>query len=107
MDNTKITIEFDLDQFDASDFDFGWWEDLQNGRFTPIRELLENYAVVDGLPPGMTLTNYLRSLKMPEVMELSNSLIAIINEKQNPVRNGKNSNGVSRNTSSKGPARRR
>lgn len=107
MDDTKVTIEFDLDQFDANDFDFGWWEDLQNGKFTSIRELLENYAVVDGLPPGVTLTAYLRSLKPAEVMELSTGLMAIINEKQNPVRNGKNSNGVSRNISSRGSVRRR
>lgn len=106
-EDTKVRIEFDLDQFNADDFSFGWWEDLQNGKFTPIREMIEAYAVVEGLPPGMTLTNYLRSLKQGEVVELSNALIEVINEKKNPVKNGKNSNGVSPNTSSRKRVRRR
>lgn len=107
MSDTNVTIEFDLDQFNADDFDFGWWEDLQNGKFTPIREMIENYAVVEGLPPGLTLTTYLRSLKLSEVTELSARLIEIINENKNPVKNGKNSNGVSPRTSSPKRVRRR
>lgn len=106
-EDTKVTIEFDLEEFNADDFDFGWWEDMQNGKFTAVRELIENYATVEGLPPGMTITTYLRSLKLSEVTELSGRLIEIINEKKNPVRNGKNSNGVSPNTSSPKRVRRR
>lgn len=99
MADTNVTIEFDLDQFNADDFDFGWWEDLQNGKFSAIRQMIESYAVVEGLPPGMNLTTYLRSLKLTEVTSLGGQLMEIINEKQNPVKNGKNSNGGSPRTS--------
>lgn len=109
MENTaeEVKIKFDLDQFNAGDFDFGWWEDIQNGKFSAIREMIENYAVVEGLQPGETLTSYLRSLKLNDVVELSNQLMAIVNEKQNPSKNGKNLNGASRSTSSAVRARRR
>jgi hypothetical protein len=100
MDDTKVTITFELEEFSADDYDFGWWEDFQNGKLTQLREIIEDYATVEGLPAGMTLTTYLRSLKSREVVDLASQLMAVIGEKQNPIgRNGKNSNGGSPNTS--------
>jgi hypothetical protein len=99
-EETEVKISFDLDQFDANDFDAGWHEDIQEGKIKAIRQMVENYAVVEGLPAGMNLTGYLRSLKLIELIELGTQLTAIINEKQDPVKNGKNSKGGSPNTSS-------
>lgn len=107
MDDTKVTITFDLDQFDIDDFDSGQMEDIQEGKYKGIRQLIEGYAVVEGLPKGMTLTAYLRSLKPSEMIGLAVDLTSLINERQNPVRNGKNSNGVSPNTSLTKRVRRR
>jgi len=102
----EVKISFDLDKFDASDFTWGDMEDLQEGKFTVMRRMIERYAVVEGVPEE-GLGNYLRSLKFAEVMELSSQLVAIINEKQNPSKNGKNSGGGSLNTSSRKRASRR
>jgi hypothetical protein len=101
-----VRISFDLDQFDAGDFTWGDMEDLQDGKFSVMRRMIERYAVVEGVPEG-GLTTYLRGLKFAEVMELSTQLVAIINEKQNPSKNGKNSEGGSPNTSTPKRASRR
>jgi hypothetical protein len=105
-EETEVKISFDLDQFDASDFTWGDMEDLQEGKFAVIRRMIERYAVVTGVPEG-GLPAYLRGMKFTEVMELSNQLVGIINEKQNPVKNGKNSGGGSLNTSSRKRVSRR
>ena len=103
---TVVKISFDLDQFDASDFTWGDMEDLQEGKFAVMRRMIERYAIVEGVPDG-GLTNYLRGLRFSEVMELSTQLVEIINEKQNPSKNGKNSGGGSPNTSSRKRVSRR
>lgn len=104
---SEVIISFDLDLFDASDITWGDMEDLQSGKFEAMRRMIERYAVVEGLEPPMTLAGYLRGLKFADTMEIGNQLVAIINEKQNPVKNGKNSNGVLPNTSTPKRVRRR
>lgn len=96
--NSEVKISFDLDSFDANEFTWGDMEDLQEGKFAVMRRMIEKYSIVEGLPPG-GLTAYLRALKFSEVAELSTQLIGIINEKQNPSKNGKNSGSGSPNTS--------
>ena len=98
-ENGVVKISFDLDQFDASEFTWGDMEDLQEGKFAVMRRMIERYAVVKGLPVGQDFGGYLRSLKFSEVMELSTQLVGIINEKQNPSKNGKNSGSGSLSTS--------
>lgn len=108
MEDTKVTITFDLDEFDADDYDFGWWEDFQNGKLTQLRQIIEDNATVEGLPTGLSLTNYLRQLKSREVVALATQLMSVIGEKTNPVgRNGKNSNGGSPNISTRKKVSRR
>jgi hypothetical protein len=101
-----VKISFDLDKFDASEFTWGDMEDLQEGKFAVMRLMIERYAIVEGIPEG-GLTNYLRGLKFSETMELASQLVAIINEKQNPSKNGKNSVSASLPTSTRGKVRRR
>lgn len=93
-----VKITFDLDNFDAKEFTWGDMEDLQEGKFAVMRRMIERYATVEGVPQE-GLTAYLRGLKFTETMELATQLVAIINEKQNPSKNGKNLNGGSPNTS--------
>jgi len=102
----EVKISFDLDKFDVSEFTWGDMEDLQEGKFSVMRRMIERYAIVEGVPEG-GLTNYLRSLKFTEVTELSAQLVAIINEKQNPSKNGKNSGSGSPPTSSRKQVSRR
>lgn len=102
----EVKITFDLDNFNASDFTWGDMEDLQEGKFSVMRRMIERYATVEGVPPG-GLTAYLRGLKFSETMELASQLAAIVNEKQNPSKNGKNSNGGSLNISKSVRASRR
>lgn len=104
--NNVVKLSFDLDKFDASDFTWGDMEDLQDGKFAVMRLMIERYAIVEGIPEG-GLTNYLRGLKFSETMELASQLTAIINEKQNPSKNGKNSGSGSLNTSSRKRVSRR
>lgn len=108
MDDTKVTIVFDLDNFSFDDsLTSGQWEDIQEGKFKGIRELIEKFAVVEGLPPGVNLTTYLRNLKPSELSALGVDLVSSIAEKQNPSKNGKNSIGGSRNTLKSGRVSRR
>lgn len=104
--NNIVKLSFDLDKFDASEFTWGDMEDLQEGKFAVMRLMIERYAIVEGIPEG-GLTNYLRGLKFSETMELASQLVTIINEKQNPSKNGKNSGSGSPSISSRKRVSRR
>lgn len=104
----NVRISFDLDRVDPSSFTWGDMEDLQGGKFSAIRGMIEKYAVVEGLPQGDNLSEFLRGLSIPEMNELVGELTSIMQNKINPVdENGKNSNGGSRSSLARGPARRR
>lgn len=108
MSERTVKISFDLDKIGEVDFSWGTLEDLQAGKATAIRTIIQEYAEVEGLEEGEDLGEYLRSLRVSEMNELQQQMMEVIKLKQNPVgANGKNSNGGSRSTlSSKRVSRR-
>lgn len=111
---SEVRIKFNPDDIDASDFTWGDMEDLQAGKFEILRRMVERYGTAEGIPEDVPehfratwLTNHLRSLKFTDMLEITNKFLEVINEKQSPSKNGKNSGSVSPSTSTPKRVRRR
>lgn len=114
MSDVEVKIRFNSDDIDGSDFTWGDMEDLQAGKYEILRRMVERYGTIEGIPEEVPehfratwLTNYLRGLPVPNMLGITNKLLEVINEKQNPSKNGKNSGGALPNTSTPKRVRRR
>lgn len=83
-------IVLDLDKINLDEFTWGDLEDLESKSPVKIRQMMEKFAIVDGIPKEQ-LGEFLRGLSLRQMRELSLQFQQAIMQMTNPVAaNGKN-----------------
>jgi len=86
----NIKIELDYDKF-MDEWTWGDLEDLESGSPSKTRQLVQKYAVVDGVESD-DLPDHLRKLSLREMQEVADVFLAAVKEASNPKdKTGKNS----------------
>lgn len=85
-----VQITLDLDKINMDDFTWGDLEDMESQSPLKIRQMMERFAVVKGVPKE-ELGKFLRTLSLRQMRELSQEFQRAVMAMANPVgQNGKN-----------------
>lgn len=83
-------IVLDLDKINMDEFSWGDLEDMESNSPTKIRQMMEKFAIVEGLSKE-EMTTFFRQLSLRQMRELSEQFRAAVMNMANPVaKNGKN-----------------
>lgn len=86
---TEKTITIDLDKINMDDFSWGDLEDMESQSPTKIRQMMEKFAVVEGVPKE-ELGAFFRKLSLRQMREVSQEFQRAVLAMANPANNGKN-----------------
>lgn len=83
-------IVLDLDKINMDEFSWGDLEDMESNSPTKIRQMMEKFAIVEGLSKE-EMTTFFRQLSLRQMRELSEQFRVAVMNMANPVaKNGKN-----------------
>lgn len=89
-EQVSTQIILDLDKINMDEFTWGDLEDMESQSPLKIRQMMEKYATVDGVPKEK-LGEFLRGLSLRQMRELSQEFQQAVMAMANPVAaNGKN-----------------
>lgn len=86
-------IVLDLDKINIDEFTWGDLEDLESTSPTKIRQMMQKFAVVEGVDKS-EMGEFFRGLSLRQMQELSQQFQQAVLTMANPAVNGKNSNGA-------------